>query len=79
MGGDTSRGGYSGTDAYANGKVTSHTRTIVAGNTQKRQESAEPQLPPQPVTENVNAIQKIRPPKKYYSSETVRYKLNFLF
>ncbi|XP_037814140.1 putative uncharacterized protein DDB_G0277255, partial [Lucilia sericata] len=70
LGGDTSQGGFSGSQAYANGKVSSRTRTVVAGNTQKVHEGAQPQLPPQPVTENVNAIQKIRPPKKYYSSET---------
>ncbi|XP_023294603.2 putative uncharacterized protein DDB_G0277255 [Lucilia cuprina] len=73
LGGDTSQGGFSGSQAYANGKVSSRTRTIVAGNTQKVHEGEQPQLPPQPVTENVNAIQKIRPPKKYYSSETYNF------
>ncbi|XP_065369627.1 uncharacterized protein LOC135961907 [Calliphora vicina] len=72
LGGDTSQGGYSGSEAYANGKVSSRTRTIVAGNTQVSHGGANSQLPPQPVTENANAIQKIRPPKKYQSSETQR-------
>ncbi|TMW45510.1 hypothetical protein DOY81_009410, partial [Sarcophaga bullata] len=30
LGGDTSQGGFGGSEAYANGKVNSHTRTIVA-------------------------------------------------
>lgn len=73
LGGDTSQGGFSGSEAYANGKTASRTRTIVAGNTHQQPNAVNGV---QPVTEgantNANAIQKIRPPKKYYSSETVR-------
>ena len=68
LGGDTSQGGFGGSEAYANGKVNSHTRTVVAGNTNQRHNTVNAV---QPVTEGANAIQKIHPPKKYYSSQTV--------
>ncbi|TMW42267.1 hypothetical protein DOY81_012653, partial [Sarcophaga bullata] len=68
LGGDTSQGGFGGSEAYANGKVNSHTRTIVAGNTYQRQNAVNGV---QPVTEGPNAIQKIHPPKKYHSSQTL--------
>lgn len=72
LGGDTSQGGFSGSEAYANGKVSGSTKTITSAGNQRQYlqpNNAGAALPPQPVTENVNAIQKIRPPKKYYSSE----------
>uniref|UniRef100_A0A1A9W9M4 Uncharacterized protein n=1 Tax=Glossina brevipalpis TaxID=37001 RepID=A0A1A9W9M4_9MUSC len=65
LAGDTSSGGFGGSEAHANGRVAGSTRSVVLnGNTQNAQQ------PNAWTNDDSNAIQKIRPPKKYQTQFT---------
>lgn len=66
LAGDTSMGGFGGSEAHANGLVAGSSRTVsFNGNPQNVQQ------PPAMANDDANAIQRIRPPKKYQTQFTV--------
>ncbi|KAL9915848.1 uncharacterized protein LOC119635627 isoform X1 [Glossina fuscipes] len=65
LAGDTSMGGFGGSEAHANGLVAGSSRSVsFNGNPQNVQQ------PPAMANDDANAIQRIRPPKKYQTQFT---------